>query len=84
MCSSPRSDEKKVQLLVQGPPEPPYEVKTGDIKSRWAVITWSEAQNGNSPLLGYFVEYTLANCTCITFENLRGTSKSKLLESLAS
>lgn len=55
------SEEKKLQLVVQGPPEPPFDVKAVDVKSRSVTISWSEPRTGNSPLLGYFIEYTLRN-----------------------
>lgn len=57
------ADEKNVQLVVRGPPEPPTGLKVGEIKSRAASLSWLPTVNGNSPLLGYIVEYTTSNGT---------------------
>ena len=56
------SDEKKLELVVQGPPDIVSALKTTDVKSRWVTLTWAEPRTGNSPILGYFVEFVLSNC----------------------
>lgn len=58
---SQQSEERNIQLIVQGAPEPPFNVKASDIKSRGLTLSWSEPNNGNSPLLGFLVQFTRSN-----------------------
>lgn len=54
-------DEKNLQLVVQGPPNPPHDLKAREVKSRHIAISWTEPSDGNSPLLGYLVHYRRNN-----------------------
>lgn len=55
------SDEKNFQLIVQGPPGAPLDLKTREVKSRHISIGWTEPANGNSPLQSYLVHYKRNN-----------------------
>ncbi|RWS28626.1 cell adhesion molecule-like protein, partial [Leptotrombidium deliense] len=54
-------DEKNIQLLVQGPPEAPRNLKITEVQSRQIVLSWFESSNGNSPLLSYLIQYIHSN-----------------------
>ncbi|XP_055866242.1 cell adhesion molecule DSCAM-like isoform X4 [Biomphalaria glabrata] len=44
-------------LVVHEPPEPPGKVTVMNITSRSAVVTWEAPFDGNSPIIGYTVQY---------------------------
>lgn len=50
-------EEMSFQLLVQGVPEAPKDVKATDVSSRKATITWKEPPNGNSAIIEYSLNY---------------------------
>ena len=50
-------EEMSFQLLVQGVPEAPKDVKAIDVSSRKASITWKEPGNGNSAIIEYSLNY---------------------------
>lgn len=56
------SDERSIQLVVHGPPEPPINLRIDAKKSREIKVSWTDSVDGNSPLLGYLVQYSPANC----------------------
>ncbi|KAF8763618.1 cell adhesion molecule Dscam2-like [Argiope bruennichi] len=51
------SDEKDVRLMLVERPKPPQFVEVADIWSSSVRIKWRPADNGNSPILSYTVEY---------------------------
>ncbi|RWS31341.1 cell adhesion molecule-like protein [Leptotrombidium deliense] len=55
------NDEKNIQVVVQGPPDSPSNIKTVEVLSREATLSWSEPRSGNSALLGFVVEYISLN-----------------------
>ncbi|XP_076346768.1 cell adhesion molecule Dscam1-like isoform X3 [Tachypleus tridentatus] len=51
------SDETKIQLIVQEPPDPPQEIKVLKSGSRNVAITWSPPFSGNSVIINYTVQW---------------------------
>ncbi|KAI1290317.1 Down syndrome cell adhesion molecule-like protein Dscam2 [Halotydeus destructor] len=50
------AEEMNIQLIVEGPPSPPFYVNVIESQSRQVTIAWSEATDGNSPIIAYLVE----------------------------
>ncbi|XP_064472281.1 cell adhesion molecule Dscam1-like [Ornithodoros turicata] len=50
------SDDLNIKLIVQEPPEPPGDVKVGEVKSRSLLLSWSPSFSGNSPVSRYLVQ----------------------------
>ena len=51
------SDETKIQLVVQEPPDPPGDLKSYDIDGRHATISWSPPYAGNSAITNYIIQF---------------------------
>ena len=57
-------EELSVQLLVQGPPDPPVTLKTLEISARRLLIQWNNPADGNSPIIEYTVNYRKNDGNC--------------------
>ncbi|XP_046406550.1 Down syndrome cell adhesion molecule-like protein Dscam2 isoform X2 [Ischnura elegans] len=51
-------DETVVELMVQDVPEAPTDVRVMETRSRTVKLSWTEPDEGNSPILQYTVVYT--------------------------
>lgn len=59
-------EELSVQLLVQGPPDPPVALKALEITGRRILIEWKHPSDGNSPIIEYTVNYRKNDGNCST------------------
>ncbi|RWS17057.1 cell adhesion molecule-like protein, partial [Dinothrombium tinctorium] len=50
-------DEMSYRIIVQEPPEAPFNLNVQTVSSNSMTISWSQPYNGNSPLLEYDIEY---------------------------
>lgn len=55
------NDDTNIQLLVQGPPDPPLDVRVTEIESRSARVNWLPGHTGNSPIQRYTLSYTTSS-----------------------
>jgi hypothetical protein len=51
------TDDTNIQLVVQGPPDPPEELRVHDYGARSAKVSWSPGHSGNSPIIRYVLMY---------------------------
>ncbi|XP_075543789.1 cell adhesion molecule Dscam1-like [Dermacentor variabilis] len=50
-------DETNIKLLVQETPDPPDDIRVAEATSRRISLRWNTPFNGNSDILGYFVQW---------------------------
>lgn len=51
------NDDTNIQLLVQGPPDPPLDIRIYDYKSRSVQLSWVPGHTGNAPIQRYLITY---------------------------
>lgn len=57
-----------VKVIVQEPSDPPDNLRATQIKSNSLTVTWTVHHTGNSPILGFIIEYRTASGKCPTFQ----------------
>lgn len=57
-------EEMSFQLLVQGVPQAPKDVKATEVTARTATIIWKEPPNGNSAIIEYSLNYKKNDGLC--------------------
>ncbi|PSN39680.1 Down syndrome cell adhesion molecule-like protein Dscam2 [Blattella germanica] len=51
------SERMELQLLVQEPPEPPFNIRVSNFSSRSVNLSWEMPYDGNSPIKVYVIQY---------------------------
>lgn len=57
------TDDTNIQLVVQGPPDPPMDIRIHEYEARSVKISWVPAYSGNSPISKYVIMYSPAHAT---------------------